>query len=250
MQDLPGQLLLEGAFAQDVRVMTGHSTNEVRRQLHSRSAPFHRRKRSLGAHRPPSLQGLFFSPPFVRTDRDLVRYLEQRLPQAAKDAIDFVTDSLYPPVFDGSEGYSDQLQRAAAILGDLAFSCNTNYLARAYGNLTYNYLFSVPPALHASDLPYTFFNNPTPQVVSSSVAVALQNYITSFAMTGTPNEPGVPQFNIYGPGNRVQNLNITGIDRIRDPAASERCIWWQEGLSASPTWRRRRKGVRLSLTST
>lgn len=123
--------------------------------------------------------------------------------------------------------------RTAMTTSELGFSCNSNYLGRAYGYATYNYLFSVPPALHGQDVSYTFYNGPDPLVIADPVAVALQEYITAFAQTGTPNEPGVvPQFDIYGTDSRVQNLNITGIDQIRDPAANERCAWWQQAFYA------------------
>lgn len=109
------------------------------------------------------------------------------------------------------------------------FTCNTFYLDKAYGNNTYAYLFSVPPAIHGQDVPYTYFNGPNPDVVTP-IAIALQEYLTNFAEFGTPNEGGVPFFPLYGPGAIVQNLNITGISQIMDPAANSRCNWWQKGL--------------------
>lgn len=135
-------------------------------------------------------------------------------------------------MFDGSVGYRDQYQRTALAVGESGFSCNTNYLGRAYGNQTYNYLFSVPPALHGQDTAYTFYDGPNPLVIADPIAIALQEYITSFAATGTPNEEGVPQFNVYGDSNQVQNLNVTGIEQIKDPAANERCTWWQQAFFA------------------
>ncbi len=177
------------------------------------------------------MQGLPFSSPFVRTDADYVTYLRTRLPQASDQEISFIAGILYPPDFSGAVGYLDQIQRTAQTLGDLGFSCNTNYLARAYGNNTFNYFFSVPPALHGDVVRYTFFNGPNPMVLSDPTAIALQNYITSFAKSGNPNEPGTPVFNFYGNASEVQNLNGT-FDRIRDPAASERCAWWQLALFA------------------
>lgn len=146
--------------------------------------------------------------------------------------VDYISQTLYPPIFNGSIGYRDQTQRTALLIGEAIFSCNTNYLGRAYGDQTYNYLFSVPPALHGQDLAYTFYDGPNPMVIADPIAIALQEYITSFAETGNPNEQGVPQFNIYGDSNEVQNLNVTGIEEIKDPVANERCAWWQQGLYA------------------
>lgn len=108
------------------------------------------------------------------------------------------------------------------------FTCNTFYLDKAYNNDTYSYYFSVPPALHGEDVAYTYYNGPNPSaVIAPKIALALQEYITHFAETGTPNEAGVPYFRMYGSNATVQNLNITGINEIRDPAANYRCDYWQ-----------------------
>jgi len=66
--------------------------------------------------------------------------------------------------------------------------------------------------------------------LSTPIAIALQEYITHFAETGNPNEPGVPHFTMYGKNATVQNLNITGITEMMDPAATYRCNWWQKAL--------------------
>ena len=81
------------------------------------------------------------------------------------------------------------------------------------------------------DIPYTFYNGPNPSaVISPKIAMALQEYITNFAEKGSPNGPGVPHFQMYGPDATVQDLNITGISELMDPAANYRCDWWQKAL--------------------
>lgn len=109
-------------------------------------------------------------------------------------------------------------------------ACNTFFLDTAYANTTYAYFFSVPPALHGNDIAYTYYNGPNPAVISTPVAIALQEYITHFAETGMPSEAGVPYFPIYGSNNTLQDLNITGISQVVDPAANYRCDWWQKAL--------------------
>jgi carboxylesterase type B len=109
-------------------------------------------------------------------------------------------------------------------------SCNTFWLDKAYNNKTYAYFFTVPPATHGEDVAYTYYNGPSSSVASTAIALALQDYITSFAETGMPNETGVPYFQIYGSNTTVQNLNITGISETLDPAANYRCNWWQKAL--------------------
>ncbi|TKX25031.1 hypothetical protein C1H76_2741 [Elsinoe australis] len=206
---LPGQLLARGQFDQDVSILVGQNANE----------------------------GLLFTSPFIQTETDLRNAIITALPTIAAfpDQLNFILNDLYPPVFDGSQaqGYRDNIARSAAITAELAFICNTFYLDKAYGNNTYSYLFAVPPALHGQDVPYSYYTGegaPTTSVIAPNVALALQEYITSFAQDGNPNEPGVPFFNLYGDDAGVQVLNITGITEMRDPAANRRCNYWQKAL--------------------
>ncbi|KAI9822839.1 MAG: hypothetical protein M1826_000367 [Phylliscum demangeonii] len=204
--DLPGKLLLRGAFDKTLQVMVGHNTDE----------------------------GLIFSSPYIRDDAGYTTYIRQSFPAASAAVVDYIAHTMYPPVFDGSRGYRDQIQRTALTIKEAVFACNTNYVARAYGGRSYNYLFSVPPALHGFDLPYTFYDGPNPMVVADDpVALALQHYITAFAESGSPNEPGVvPVFNVYGPWAQVQSLGVGGIKQIGDDVANKRCLWWQQAVYA------------------
>jgi carboxylesterase type B len=173
----------------------------------------------------------------VRTDAEFIAYMAATFPEAAPATLEYVARTLYPPVFDGSAGYVDQLQRTAAVLGDVVFKCNTRYVARALPTASFVYLFAVPPALHASDLPYTFSSSAAaadPRVASAAVAAALQAYVVSFAQTGTPAAAGSPAFLPYGAGSTLLKLDAAGISAAPDPlAASGRCEWWQQGLYAS-----------------
>ena len=111
--------------------------------------------------------------------------------------------------------------------------CNTYYLDRAFGNNTYAYQFSVPPAIHGQDVPYTFFNGPSSSVTSDQAAAALQQYITSFAINGAPSgNMSLPMFSIYGSNSTIIDLNATSITEIMDPVANYRCLWWQKELYA------------------
>lgn len=69
------------------------------------------------------------------------------------------------------------------------------------------------------DIPYTYFNGPSPSVLNDTVATTLQQYITRFAETGNPNSPRAPYFPVYGSNATVQDLNISSITQVRDPAA-------------------------------
>lgn len=200
----PGKLLLQGSFDKSVNVMVGFNANE----------------------------GLLFTSPFV-TSNDAFRVaITAALPSATPAVIDYISNVLYPPVFDGTYPYRNNIERFAFLNSESIFTCNTFYLDTAYDNQTHAYLFSVPPALHGQDVPYTFYNgNTTTGIRNATVALALQQYITSFAEIGRPvGENGIPYFPLYGSNATVQNLNITRISQVMDPNANQRCVWWQKAL--------------------
>lgn len=203
----PGQLLAQGRFDKDVRVMVGHNADE----------------------------GALFTPPSVNVTGNIDQLLINNFKSISQQSLDYITDTLYPAEFNGSQGYATNFQRADKIISDLAFTCNTNYLGTGFNNKTYSYLFAVPPAFHGADIPFTFYDGgalgfPLQGVTNRTVAIALQEFITSFAKTGVPEAKGVKQFNMYGPDARVLELDITGIEEVRDSNAGPRCKWWQLGL--------------------
>jgi carboxylesterase type B len=123
---LPGELLLAGQFDKSLNLMLGHNADE----------------------------GLIFSSPYVQSNDDFVNYLQSVFPSTPKETVNYVAAVLYPPVFDGSLGYTSQIKRIDLLFSELAFTCNTRYMDLAFGNKTYSYLFSTPPALHGDDNPY------------------------------------------------------------------------------------------------
>jgi carboxylesterase type B len=200
---LPSLLLNQGTFAKNVKVMVGHNADE----------------------------GPLFTPPFVTNDTALIAYLLQSYPTMETSIAQYIVKTLYPAVYDGTYPYTSGLQRTIFIVSESIFTCNTNYLDRAYGNQTYAYEFSVPPAEHGFDVAYTFYNGVAgSEMVIDKVARAMQQYITDFVQTGAPNGNGVPQFNMYGTSANEQNLNVTGFMPMRDPTANARCMWWQKAL--------------------
>ena len=97
---------------------------------------------------------------------------------------------------------------------------------------TYAYQFSVAPAVHGTDLSFTFYDfDPTPGV-NNTVAETMQYYIARFAQTGQPNAPGLPFFHQTSPGSMVQNLGNDFIGPISDEGGvkqlSDRCEFWQD----------------------
>lgn len=177
-------------------------------------------------------EGLEFVNPFAQDDSKFEAGFRSYFPTITDATIQYLSKTLYPPVFDGSAGYTSQTGRNNKFISEAIFTCNTNYLARAFGKQTFNYIFSVPPSLHADDLAYTYYNGPKAAVKSDTLAVIMQEYFTNFAITGDPNGPGLPYFPTYGDGNIVQNLNLSTIGPIPDDVATPRCLWWQKGLFA------------------
>lgn len=201
---LPGQLLLHGQFDTTLAIMTGHNLNE----------------------------GLEFMDPFAQNETTFEADLRIYFPTITTSAITYISQTLYPPIFDGSYGYTNPTGRSDYFVTEAFFTCSTNYLGRAYDNKSYNYIFSVPPSLHGDDIVYTYYNGPNPGVKNDTLAVMMQEYFTNFAMTGDPNGVGLVGFPMYGANATVLNLNLTMIGTMGDNVASERCLWWQKGLYA------------------
>jgi carboxylesterase type B len=95
---LPGELLLHGQFDQSLRVMVGHNGDE----------------------------GLLFTSPFIQNNSIFTSQVESLVPTAAAypAVIDYITNTLYPPIFDGSQaqGYTNQIARASALVSEVVFT--------------------------------------------------------------------------------------------------------------------------------
>ena len=103
-------------------------------------------------------EGLDFTSPFVFTDATFLQnVILVSFPDANTETIDYITQTLYPPVYDGSFGYTNPIARADYIVSEALFSCNAHYLAQAYGSNAFSYLFG-------DDIAYTFYNGPSSSV--------------------------------------------------------------------------------------
>lgn len=206
---LPGQLLQRGQFDKSVAILTGHNTDE----------------------------GLIFTPYYIIDETAFRNQVATTFPGAQDYILDYIVNVLYPPVYDGSHGYKDITGRASLLATEVLFTCNTNFLARAYANQMYAYRFDILPALHGEDVPYIFYadtpleNNPAQGVTNRTVAHAMQEFITSFAIDLKPTSKtwgsSIPQ---YGAAAGIVNLNASGISVRMDDAANPRCDWWQKTL--------------------
>lgn len=186
-----------------------------------------------------------------------------------QDQLNYITDTLYPPVFDGNQanGYTNELERFGALVGEAVFYCNGYLLHNAYQNQTYAYMTSLQPAWHGMDLSLMF---PSSRLLAKADGIrdltfTLQRYMTNFAQHGNPNHQSEPYFPMYGANATVQNLNMPsvqaqwndrsiknqrdqervvfktraagvlpdnmmGVGPIRDLSANERCNWWQRAF--------------------
>ena len=190
---LPGQLLLQGRFDTSLKVMAGHNI----------------------------LEGLGFMDPFTQNETVFENDFRIYFPTIPNATVEYISQALYPPVFDGSKGYTTYTGRSELWVTEAFFTCNTNWLAKAYNNKAHNYIFSVPPSLHGDDIYYTYYNGPSPSVKNDTLAVTMQKYFTNFVMTGDPNGAGVPSFPVYGDGATVLDLNLTTIGPVKDNVANE-----------------------------
>ncbi|KAI9822720.1 MAG: hypothetical protein M1826_000424 [Phylliscum demangeonii] len=233
--DAPGKLLLEGASAKNVRVIAGHTSDE----------------------------GLIPTSPHSQNVSYYNTQLASVFPRIRPEVAAYISQTLYPPVFDGSFGYRDGVQRVALTISDAFYACNAVYLDQAYQGSSYGYEWSMPPGLHAVDLPYTFYDGPDTRLLPSSsssppsspqseepnmlqtlalslqfgrvadpnLAADWQEYLTSFVVNGMPTTRGgrvLPDQ--YGQASRVMGFGVHGAGQIIDPSANDRCRWWQRGL--------------------
>jgi carboxylesterase type B len=202
--DFPARLISQGKF-HNVNLTVGHNTNE----------------------------GLLFSPPFIQTQAEFVEAIQALFPTANASTVSFITNVLYPPVFNGTYGYTNAIGRTALLISNFLVTCNANILASTLKS-GYAYVFSVPPGLHGEDVPYTFFNGDSSTSdeglpVNASVAGVFQKYLTNFVVTGKPTALGSQDFTIYGQQDTVTNIGLTALGaQIKDPGAVPACQFWQE----------------------
>ena len=179
-------------------------------------------------------EGLFFTSPFVFTESTWRKNIvEVSFPDSPIDGReDYIANTLYPAVYDGTYGYTDPIARGVYLVSEALFQCNAEYLAQAYKSSAYAYLFSIPPALHGDDVPYTFFEGTAASVKNNTVALTMQAYWTNFVMTGNPNGAGLPNFPNFGATGQLLDINQTFIVPIADDLSGSkgRCDYWQKGL--------------------
>ena len=206
--ELPSTLFQQGRFDHTVAAMTGHNQDEGSR---------------------------FVPNTLVTSESSYEAFLKSLIRPLSSNptALYQLTQRLYPPVFDGSQGYITQTQRNNLTIADATIICSARSMDQAsFIPSTYAYVFSVPPALHGGDLPYTFYDFGDISDINTTLAEIMQRYILRFVETGQPNAPTLPVFPAARPGMTVQNLGSEGVGPALDeggiPQLRERCQFWQE----------------------
>ncbi|KAH8427431.1 uncharacterized protein LDX57_005145 [Aspergillus melleus] len=194
----PPVLLKNGQYNKDVSITAGHNSNE----------------------------GTLFASPFIKTDEEYTSLISSFYPGLSSTDLSTISDELYPHDFSGKYGYTDQTGRVASTIGDSLIICNAYFLGEAYTD-GFRYEFSVPPAMHAGDLAYTFYMPGSSTAgVNTTLADIMQTYFVSFSTTGNPyscDQETVPA------DGMIQNFNISDFGLIQDTVSAERCGWWQKG---------------------
>ncbi|CAN9389432.1 unnamed protein product [Alternaria alternata] len=176
----PAQLLAQGRFDKDVRVMVGHNANE----------------------------GALFTPFYLPNEDALEDQISSAFANAPKSSVDYIVNTLYPPVFDGSLGYTNNFERGSLIVSEEPMETRHTRISLRSLRL---YMAKM---LRTRTLQGGAASTSPTGVTNTTIAIALQEFITSFAENGVPDAMGVKQFNMYGPDATVLELNVTGIEDI------------------------------------
>ncbi|RAL12530.1 carboxylesterase family protein [Aspergillus homomorphus CBS 101889] len=205
--DLPSKILLDPNFEwQDLRLMTGHTSNE----------------------------GLTFTPPTGVSSSAYSTILHDFIPDITPGTAEDIAQKFYPPSSNASAadlGYDDALGRLALTISDAFFRCKNLYLSTAF-DTTYRYIFNVPPGLHSEDLYFTFYDpvQPDPRIVDVDVALAIQDYIVSFVQAGQPSSSNAiaTAWKPYRLQSGVLKFQPSDISSVPDPVDIDRChMWWK-----------------------
>ena len=89
-----GRLLRQGWFDKDVKLIVAHNLRE----------------------------GFIFTDPTITNEPELKDAIQRIFPAISPTNTEYILNVLYPPVFDGSNGYKTQFERQALFISDLGFT--------------------------------------------------------------------------------------------------------------------------------
>ena len=199
--DIPPRSYNEGKFVKNISMIAANNQNEAR----------------------------FVGNQSIKTNADFNNWVYTNFPSVSSDIKAQIINEIYPPKYDGSLPYTTPQQRNNLATKEYLISCNPVSIANAYKNKTHNYVFGIPPAIHAQDLAYTYYPNaPTPNFYPK-IAVDLQDYLTQFVLTGKPDGHGLPQWPEYGQYASAINFTTAGVVQTTYDSANSRCDFWNKG---------------------
>ncbi|KAI4201527.1 MAG: hypothetical protein LQ350_003142 [Teloschistes chrysophthalmus] len=198
--NLPSKLFQQGRFDQNVSITTSHCSDE----------------------------GSFFSPnTLVMDESSYEAFLTSLIPPLAENpsALNYITQILYPPIFDGTHRYTNQAERNSLTIAHAVIVCNARPDIPVY-----TYELAVLPALHGGDLAYTFYDEGASE--NTTIAAVLQGYILSLTETGQPNSPGLPRFDPVEKGSfTLQKISNEFIGKVGEEGGLDferQCRFWQD----------------------
>lgn len=130
---LPGQLLLNNTYHRGIPMILGHT----------------------------SLDGLLFTPPWIRDDQALGDYMSSLYPDTPDSVLDTMKKDIYYGIPDNDQTPEiTKINAVSDLLDDIAVQCNNHYLTNAVmkndsTTPIWRYLFSAKPAIHGSDVFFT-----------------------------------------------------------------------------------------------
>ncbi|KAL9125796.1 MAG: hypothetical protein Q9217_005051 [Psora testacea] len=201
LPDIIPRLYNQGNFNKNLAIIASHNENESR----------------------------FLGNQSINTNEDFNNWVETNFPSTSPELRDYIINDLYPPKYDGSLPYNSPQQRNDLATKEYLISCNADSIARAYNYKGYNYLFSVPPAIHAQDLAYTYYPNGATPGFYPDIATTLQGYLAKFVLTGDPNGYGLPDWPNFTEGAKVIDFVPSGVKQTTSETANERCKFWSQG---------------------
>ncbi|KAL2796165.1 Carboxylesterase [Aspergillus keveii] len=178
----------------------------------------------------------------------LQHFITSSLPPNSTQQASFMT-----ALFESLYSNSTEKEKVAAVYTALFFTCNMRAVLEAYPNpawaFQYSFLDGEINAMHASDMPATWYSSQLPRPdnyngnVSDELFSQFQRYLTNYARTGNPNTPcsRKPEYELsYWPKvsgldadvpRNVLNMVNEGFEVISDEQMSKSvCGAWTRAL--------------------
>lgn len=219
----PMKLLREGRFNKSIGVLATHT----------------------------SLEGAYFFDPSVETEDDFREWVNNSIPGLPEETVAFLAAELYPPIFDGSWGYTSQATRQMSLWGEAFFHCqfteignakdgesyaskyfdlcvrNISFLVSQIANTSFSMTgeFGVSQGFHTQDLAY-IFDFPGDPVPFPNSKDAIQGAIVSFTQTGIPRMSDGSPYPRWGSQGVLVNITETDEYATGDEVNRTRCDWW------------------------